>query len=220
MSDIFTIQAVARNDGGKGASRRLRREGLVPGIIYGGGKDPEMIATAHNKLLQHLEHEAFYSSIVEVEVEGKKQRVVLKDLQRHPAKPFVIHFDLQRVAATDRIKMNVPLHFIGEEEAPGVKAGGTVSHALVDLEIICEAQNLPEYIEVDVSEMEVGDMLHLTDIKLPEGVEIVAMTHGDEHEHDELVVSMQAKVKVVEEEEEEAPAAETEAEAEPSSEEE
>ncbi len=201
MSDIFTIQAVVRNDGGKGASRRLRREGLVPGIIYGGGKAPEMIAAAHNKLLQHLEHEAFYSSIVEVEVDGKKQRVVLKDLQRHPAKPFILHLDLQRVAATDRIKMNVPLHFIGEDTAPGIKAGGTISHALVDLEIICEAQNLPEFIEVDVSGMEVGDTLHLTDIKLPEGVEIVAMTHGDEHEHDELVASMQAKAKEVEEEE-------------------
>ncbi|WP_456379666.1 50S ribosomal protein L25/general stress protein Ctc [Thiolapillus sp.] len=208
MSDIFTIQAVARNDGGKGASRRLRRTGLVPGIIYGGGKDPEMIATAHNKLLQHLEHEAFYSSIVEVEVGGKKQRVVLKDLQRHPAKPFILHLDLQRVAATDRIKMNVPLHFIGEDTAPGIKGGGTISHALVDLEIICEAQNLPEFIEVDVSGMEVGDMIHLTDIKLPEGVEIVAMTHGDEH--DELVASLQAKAKEVIEEEApgEAPATE------------
>jgi len=218
MSDIFTIQAVVRNDGGKGASRRLRREGLVPGIIYGGGKDPEMIATVHNKLLQLLEHEAFYSSIVEVEVDGNIQRVVLKDLQRHPAKPFIQHFDLQRVAATDRIKMNVPLHFVGEEDSPGVKSGGTVSHALVDLEIICEAQNLPEYIDVDISDLDVGDVLHLTDIKLPEGVEIVAMTHGDEHEHDELVVSMQAKVEAVEEEEE-APAEAAPEEA-PSSEEE
>lgn len=219
MSDTFTIQAVVRNDGGKGASRRLRREGLVPGIIYGGGKDPEMIAATHNKLLQHLEHEAFYSSIVEVEVDGNMQRVVLKDLQRHPAKPFVMHFDLQRVAATDRIKMHVPLHFIGEENAPGIKAGGIVSHALVDLEIICEAQNLPEYIEVDVSAMDVGDMLHLTDVNLPEGVEIVAMTHGDAHEHDELVVSMQAQAKVVDEEEA-APEADAETEENPSSEEE
>lgn len=219
MSDTFTIQAVVRNDGGKGASRRLRREGLVPGIIYGGGKDPEMIAATHNKLLQHLEHEAFYSSIVEVEVDGNMQRVVLKDLQRHPAKPFVMHFDLQRVAATDRIKMHVPLHFIGEENAPGIKAGGIVSHALVDLEIICEAQNLPEYIEVDVSAMDVGDMLHLTDVNLPEGVEIVAMTHGDAHEHDELVVSMQAQAKVVDEEEA-APEADAETEENSSSEEE
>jgi large subunit ribosomal protein L25 len=190
---MFNIQAVARSDKGKGASRRLRREGLVPGIIYGGGKDPEMIATLHNKLLQHLEHEAFYSSILNVEVDGKVQRVVLKDLQRHPAKPFVLHFDLQRVADTDRIKMNVPLHFMGEDSAPGVKAGGAISHAMVDLEIICEARNLPEYIEVDVSGMEVGDMLHLSDLKLPEGVEIVALSHGDSHDHDELVVAIHAK---------------------------
>ena len=205
MSQLFNIQAVARSDGGKGASRRLRREGLVPGIIYGGGKDPEMVSTPHNKLLQHLEHEAFYSSIVNVEVEGIKQRVILKDLQRHPAKPFVIHFDLQRVADTDRIKMNVPLHFIGEENSPGVKSGGNISHALVDLEVICEAQNLPEFIEIDVSTLDVGDVLHLTDIKLPEGVEIVSMTHGDDH--DEMVVSVHAKVEETAEDEEQAEAA-------------
>ncbi len=193
MSEMFNIQAVARSDKGKGASRRLRRQGLVPGIIYGGGKDPEMIATLHNKLLQHLEHEAFYSSIVNVEVDGKIQRVVLKDLQRHPAKPFVLHFDLQRVADTDRIKMQVPLHFVGEESAPGVKAGGTISHAMVDVEVICEAQNLPEYIDVDISGMEVGDMLHLSDLKLPEGVEIVALSHGDAHDYDELVVTIHSK---------------------------
>ena len=193
MSEIFNIQAVARSDKGKGASRRLRRQGLVPGIIYGGGKDPEMIATLHNKLLQHLEHEAFYSSILNVEVDGQVQRVVLKDLQRHPAKPFVLHFDLQRVADTDRIKMQVPLHFVGEDSAPGVKAGGAISHAMVDVEIVCEAQNLPEYIEVDVSGMEVGDMLHLSDLKLPEGVEIVALSHGDSHDHDELVVAIHSK---------------------------
>ncbi len=208
MSEIINIQAVARSDKGKGASRRLRREGLVPGIIYGGGKDPEMISTPHNKLLQHLEQEAFYSSIVNVELDGKIQRVILKDLQRHPAKPFILHLDLLRVADTDRIKMNVPLHFIGEDVAPGVKTGGgTVSHALVDLEVICEAQNLPEYIEVDISGMDVGDTLHLSDLKLPEGVEIVALSHGDSNDHDELVVSVHAKSAAVEEE------TETEAEA-------
>ncbi len=192
MSETFTIPAVSRSDKGKGASRRLRREGLVPGIIYGGGKEPEMIATPHNKLIQQLDQEAFYSSILNLDLDGKTQRVVLKDLQRHPAKPFIIHFDLLRVADTDRIKMTVPLHFIGEETAPGVKAGGKVHHAISDLEVICEAQNLPEYIEIDISGMELGDMLHLTDIEPPEGVEIVALTHGDEASHDEAVVSIQA----------------------------
>ena len=206
MSETFHIPAVSRSDKGKGASRRLRREGMVPGIIYGGGKDPEMIATPHNKLLQQLEHEAIYSSILNLDLDGKTQRVVLKDLQRHPAKPFILHFDLLRVADTDRIKMNVPLHFVGEETAPGVKAGGKIHHSIVDIEVICEAQNLPEYIEVDVSGMEIGDMIHLTDIKLPEGVEIVALTHGDEQSHDEAVVSLQAdrKAQAEEGEEEEA----------------
>ncbi len=192
MSQTFTIPAVSRSDKGKGASRRLRRQGMVPGIIYGGGKDPEMIATPHNKLVQQLDNEAFYSSILNLELDGKIQRVVLKDLQRHPAKPFILHFDLLRVADTDRIRMVVPLHFVGEENAPGVKAGGKIHHAMADVEVICEARNLPEYIEVDVSQMNVGDMIHLTDLKLPEGVEIVALTHGDEASHDEAVVSIQA----------------------------
>ncbi len=192
MSQQFTIPAVSRSDKGKGASRRLRRQGLVPGIVYGGGKDPQMIATPHNKLVQQLENEAFYSSILNLELDGAVQRVVLKDLQRHPAKPFILHFDLQRVADTDRIRMHVPLHFVGEEQAPGVKAGGKIHHALVDIEVVCEAKDLPEYIEVDVSGMNLGDMIHLTDLKLPEGVEIVALTHGDEAAHDEAVVSIQA----------------------------
>ncbi len=192
MQENFEINAVSRSDQGKGASRRLRREGMVPGIIYGGGKDPEMIATKHNELIQHLDHEAFYSHILKVNVNGTAQKVVLKDLQRHPAKPFVTHLDLLRVADSDRIKMNVPLHFLNEETSPGVKAGGQVSHTLTDVEIICEAKNLPEYIEIDLGSMEIGDIVHLTDIKLPEGVELVALTHGDVEEHNEAVVSIHA----------------------------
>jgi large subunit ribosomal protein L25 len=190
MQENFEIDAVSRNDQGKGASRRLRREGLVPGIIYGGGKDPEMFATKHNELLQHLDHEAFYSHILTVKLDGKAQKVVLKDLQRHPSKPFVQHMDLLRVAGSDRIKMNVPLHFVNEETAPGVKAGGQVSHTMTDIEIICAAKDLPEYIEVDLGALQVGDIIHLTDIKLPSGVEIVALSHGDPAEHDTAVVSI------------------------------
>ena len=182
MNEAFEINAVSRSDEGKGASRRLRRTGMVPGIIYGGGQDPELVATKHSDLIHHLENEAFYSHILTVSVDGKPQKVVLKDLQRHPAKPFVLHFDLMRVAASDRIKLHVPLHFVGESAAPGVKAGGKASHHLTDLEVICEAQKLPEYIEVDVSGMEVGDVLTLTQLKLPEGVEIVALTHGDDYD--------------------------------------
>ena len=190
MKDTFVIEATARTDEGKGASRRLRREGLVPGIVYGGGKDPEMVATPHNTLAQHLEEEAFYSHILRVDIDGKSQKVVLKDLQRHPAKPFIMHFDLMRVADTDRIKMIVPLHFVGENEAPGAKAGGQFTHIESDIEVICQAKDLPEFIEVNVSEMDTGDIIHLSDLKMPEGVEILAMTHEDYH--DSTIVTLHA----------------------------
>ena len=191
MQEDYEIDAVSRDDQGKGASRRLRREGLVPGIIYGGGKDPQMIATKHNELFHHLENEAFYSHILSVKVDGRAQQVVLKDLQRHPSKPFVTHIDLMRVAASDRIKMNVPLHFLNEETAPGVKAGGQVSHLMTDVEVLCAARDLPEYIEVDVGAMELGDLLHLSDLKMPKGVELVAFSHGDDPaEHDASIASV------------------------------
>jgi len=191
MKETFEINAVSRSDQGKGASRRLRRAGLVPGIIYGGDKEPEMIATAHNELVHHLDHEAFYSHILDVKVDGSSQQVVLKDLQRHPSKPFILHFDLQRVSVSDRIKMHVPLHFTGEKDAPGVKAGGQASHNLVDIEVVCLAKDLPEFIEVDVSAMNVGDNLLLSDLKLPEGVEVPALAQGPEH--DVVVVAMLGK---------------------------
>ena len=203
MNETFEINAMSRNDEGKGASRRLRRTGMVPGIIYGGGKDPELVATKHNELIHHLENEAFYSHILTVKVDGKPEKVVLKDLQRHPAKPFILHFDLMRVAARDRIKMHVPLHFAGESVAPGVKAGGKVFHNVTDIEVVCEAQNLPEFIEVDVSGMNVGDALHLTELTMPAGVEVVALTHGDGY--DAQVVTILGKPLGGEVEEEGAP---------------
>ncbi len=192
MQENFEIDAVSRDDQGKGASRRLRREGMVPGIIYGGGKDPQMFATKHNELIQHLDHEAFYSHILTVKLDGKAQKVVLKDLQRHPAKPFIMHMDLLRVAASDRIKMQVPLHFLNEETAPGVKAGGQVSHTMTDVEVICAAKDLPEFIAVDIGAMNVGEIMHLSDLELPKGVALVAFSHGDEAEHDAAVVSIHA----------------------------
>ncbi len=182
MQENFEINAVSRDVQGKGASRRLRREGLVPGIIYGGNAEPQMFATQHNELIQHLDHEAFYSHILTVNIDGTAQKVVLKDLQRHPAKPFVMHVDLLRVSDTDRIKMHVPLHFINEDTCPGVKAGGKVSHVIGDVEVICAAKDLPEFIEVDMAEMNVGDTIHLSELKMPEGVEVLALTHGGEHD--------------------------------------
>ena len=190
MQENFEIAAVSRDAKGKGASRRLRREGLVPGIIYGGGKDPEMFATQHNELIQHLDNEAFYSHILKVKIGKKTEQVVLKDLQRHPSKPFVTHLDLQRVVMDEEIRMTVPLHFEGEEGCPGVKLGGTALHAMSDLEIECLPSDLPEYIAVDVSTMEIDDVIHLSEVKLPKGVTLVGADQIDE-ENDPIVVSVE-----------------------------
>ena len=131
-----------------------------------------MIALAHNELIHQLENEAFYSNLLSLKLEGKTETVVLKDLQRHPAKPFILHADFQRVQADEKIRLHIPLHFINEEKCPGVKAGGQVSHQLTDVDISCLPKNLPEFIEVDMSEMEVGDAIHLSELKLPAGVEL------------------------------------------------
>ena len=190
MSENLTINAEARSDMGKGASRRLRHEGLVPGIIYGADKEPEMITVKHNELAHALEDEAFYSSILTVAVGGDTQQVVLKDLQRHPAKPFIMHLDLLRISQKTAIKMQVPLHFINEETAPGVKGGGTSSHNMTEVEISCLPADLPEYIEVDCGGLEIGDSIHLSEIALPKGVEIPALALGEDH--DSAVVTILA----------------------------
>ncbi len=191
MSNTVDLKAVTREVQGKGASRRLRREGMVPCILYGGGKEPQMIATRHNELVHELEDESFFSRVLTIEIDGTPVKAVLKDLQRHPAKPFILHADFQRVSEHDAIRMHVPLHFVNEDKAPGVKAGGEVSHMLADVEVICEAGSLPEYIEVDLSNMQIGDMLHLSDLKLPDGVQLAALSHGEESE-DMAVVNIHA----------------------------
>ena len=183
MSVDFTVEAQARADMGKGASRRLRHQGLVPGIVYGASKDPQSIALDHNKVIQHIEHEAFFSHILELSVDGKSEKVVVKDMQRHPSKRAVLHMDFLRVSDKEAIRMQVPLHFTGEDIAPGVKTGGgIVSHLITDVEISCLPSDLPEFIEVDMSAMNVGDSLHLSDIQLPKGVELVELSHGEEHD--------------------------------------
>jgi large subunit ribosomal protein L25 len=147
-----------------------------------------MITLIHNELMQHLEHEAFYSHILNLKVDGKSEQVILKDLQRHPAKPLVIHADFQRVSADTKLRTSVPLHFIGEDTAPGIKMGGAVSHYMTSVEIICLPKDLPEFINVEMSEMGIGDSVHLSELKLPEGVEIPALAQSEAQ--DALVVSL------------------------------
>ena len=179
MSESFEVVAQTRSDEGKGASRRLRRQGLVPGIVYGGHKEPQMITLSHSDLLRKLEEESFYSSLLDLKVGDVAAKVVLKDLQRHPAKPFILHVDFQRVSMQERLRMTVPLHFENEEIAKGVKAGGKVSHNVTEVEISCLPKDLPEYIEVDIAEMEIGDIVHVSELALPEGVELTSSIDVD-----------------------------------------
>ncbi|MET0118521.1 MAG: 50S ribosomal protein L25/general stress protein Ctc [Sedimenticola sp.] len=199
MSDLFEIEAQPRSDTGKGASRRLRHAGLVPGIVYGAHQDPEMISVVHTDLVLHLEHEAFYSHILSLKLDGKEQQVILKDLQRHPAKPFVNHVDFLRVSADEKIKTHVPVHFINESTAPGVKMGGAVSHHITDLEVSCLPKHLPEFIKVDMDGMEIGDSILMSGVVLPEGVELPALASGAS-EHDLPVVSVHGAHSAEEEE--------------------
>jgi large subunit ribosomal protein L25 len=190
MSEDFVLDAQARDDLGKGASRRLRRlEGLVPGIVYGGSKNPVNISINHKDLVKHLENEAFYSHIISLNIAGKAEDVILKDLQRHPSKTQILHADFLRVSKSTKLHTSVPLHFINEASSKGVKLqGGKVVHNLVQLEVSCLPANLPEFIEVDLAEMEVGQILHISDLKLPKGVTSVALSHGADH--DLAVVTM------------------------------
>jgi large subunit ribosomal protein L25 len=188
MKTAFELVADPR-DGqqGKGASRRLRRAGKVPAILYGGGAEPRQLILDHQNLLTLLDNERFYTSIIALKVNGELQPAIVRDVQRHPAKNQVLHMDLQRVLENEKIRMIVPLHFVGAATAPGVKnQGGVVSHLLNDVEVSCLPKDLPEYLEVDMSAMEINQIKRLSDIPLPEGVELVALTHG----RDEAVVSI------------------------------
>jgi len=177
--DSFEVIAEPRESVGKGASRRLRRTGKVPGIVYGTGKDAEMITIDQNAIGHQLDNEAFYSSILNLNIGKDSQKVVLKDLQRHPYKRLILHIDFQRIDAKEKLNMRVPLHFINEESCVGVKTGGgVISHIMTDLEISCLPKDLPEFIEVDLAELELNESVHLADLKLPEGVEIYALAHG------------------------------------------
>ncbi|WP_049722348.1 50S ribosomal protein L25/general stress protein Ctc [Gilvimarinus polysaccharolyticus] len=184
MSEDFILNAEGRNDLGKGASRRLRRlAGVVPCIVYGGTKKPASITVSHKELTKHLESEAFYSHIISLVIDGKAEDVILKDLQRHPAKPLLIHADFMRVSKTKKLNTSVPLHFLNEETSKGVKTqGGNIVHNMVQLEISCLPANLPEFIEIDLADVELGQVVHISDIKLPKGVTSVALAHGEDHD--------------------------------------
>ena len=201
MSVDFELHAESRDDLGKGASRRLRRQGRVPAIMYGGNKEPHNLSIEHRELLKQLEQEAFYSHILNVRIADREERVVLRDLQRHPYKPTILHVDLLRVSADAALRMNVPLHFINEDKAYGVREeGGVIGHLMNEVEISCLPKDLPEYIEVDVSDLRLGDSIVLSQIKLPEGVEIIQLMHGEEQ--DQPVVNIH-HLRVIDEEDEE-----------------
>jgi len=191
----FEVAAEPRSEQGTGASRRLRKVGKVPGILYGAGKEPAKILLDHNAILRQLQNEAFHSSILTVKLGADSDQAVLRDWQMHPWKPQVVHVDLQRVSATEKIHMRVPLHFLGADVAPGVKLqGGIVSHIFNELDITCLPKDLPEFLSVDLSAMSIGDSVHLLDIKLPDGVAITSLAHGGDNLAVAAIVAIKEEV--------------------------
>jgi large subunit ribosomal protein L25 len=179
MRVSFTFGADPREKQGKGASRRLRHTGKVPAILYGGPSGPQALVLDQQNLLTMIESEKFYSSIVRVNIGGKSQEAIIKDVQMHPARHAVVHVDLQRVVENEAIRLRLPIHFKGEAAAPGVKSqGGIVSHMRADVEVTCLPKDLPEFLEIDLSGMNLNDTLFLSDIPLPEGVLIPELGHG------------------------------------------
>ena len=165
------VVAFPREEQGSGASRRLRRAGQTPGIVYGGASAPVNVAFDHNALFHALKKESFHSSILDMEIEGKAEKVLLRDFQMHAFKPLVLHVDFQRVDPNQKIHMKVPLHFVNTEISPAVKlAGGIISHVMNELDVSCLPKDLPEFIEVDLATMQAGTSLHVADLKLPAGV--------------------------------------------------
>ncbi|HIG64801.1 MAG TPA: 50S ribosomal protein L25/general stress protein Ctc [Methyloprofundus sp.] len=201
MSSVFEFDAVSRGSAGTSSAKAIRRNGNVPAIVYGGSTEPELIELNRNEVVKRLTNEAVYSHVLKLNVDGKVQNAILKDMQRHPAKDTIIHMDFLRINMNEKIKVHVPLHFINEETSLGVKAGGVVTHSMVELEVTCLPANLPEYIEVDLEAIDIGGSVHLSDIVVPEGIEILALTHGEEHN---LTVAQIVKTRGPAEDEEDA----------------
>ncbi|ACR02221.1 MAG TPA: 50S ribosomal protein L25/general stress protein Ctc [Thauera aminoaromatica] len=174
------FKATKRDAQGTGASRRLRRAGRIPGILYGGAGETQPVSMDHNELYHLLRKEAFHASVLSIEVDGAKQNAVLRDVQWHPFKQQVLHLDFQRIAAGEKMHLKVPLHFVGADVAPAVKLGGCmISHTINELDVQCLPTDLPEFIEVDLSALEAGQSVHVSQIKLPAGVELVQHGEGD-----------------------------------------
>ena len=188
MATNHNITATGRKDEGKGASRRLRRSGHVPAIVYGGHADPQSIQIEHNHLWIASQNEWFYSAILDMNVDGKVQKVLLRDMQRHPFKQQILHLDFLRVSENEALRAKVPLHFINQETSPaGKTAGVVVTHELNEVEVSCLPKDLPEFIEIDLAKLTLGDIVHLSDIVLPKGVTLPALAHAGK-EHDLAVV--------------------------------
>jgi len=193
MTESNVINAEIREDVGKGASRRLRHQGRIPAVLYGGKKDPATLTIEHDPLKHAAEQESFYSTILEIKVaDGRSQKVIVRDVQHHPYKAQIMHLDFMRVSAEELLRMSVPIHFIGEDESDaGKTAGVIIQHLITEVEILALPHNLPEYLEVDLSALETGGVILLSDITLPEGVEIPALS-GDE---DETMIANTAHIK-------------------------
>ncbi|MEG3754282.1 50S ribosomal protein L25/general stress protein Ctc [Psychromonas arctica] len=200
---VITLVATSRTDLGKGASRRLRHTDQTPGVVYGAGKDPVSLTFEHKELMKVEGIEAFYSSVLSLEIDGVAEQVLLKDIQRHSFKERIQHLDLLRVDATQAITTTVPLHYLNEETAEAVKNGGVVAHLANELEVTCLPADLPAFIEVDIANVEIGQTVHISDVALPKGVESVELNKGEEHDLPLLAITVK-KAAAVEEETEEA----------------
>ncbi|MES2662658.1 MAG: 50S ribosomal protein L25/general stress protein Ctc [Pseudomonadota bacterium] len=180
MSQTFALSAEPRTNTGKGSARRSRKHNIIPGTIYGGDKQPQNINVSLFALVKQLENDGIFSHIIELTVAGEKESVILKGMQRHPAKELPIHVDFQRVDQKREITVHVPVHFLNEKLCAGVKAGGILSHQMTDLELTCLPKDLPEAIEIDVTDLALGAAIHVSEIKLPSGVKSVILMHGQD----------------------------------------
>ena len=200
MSQQFIVEASSRESYGSGNSRRLRREGKVPGVIYGGGEEPQSLVLDHNSLIHQLENEAFVASILSIKTDEGTQKAILRDVQMHPYKPKILHVDFLRINSKEAFTMSVPLHVEGADVAAGVSEGGVVSHLVTDVEISCLPADLPEFLNVDISKLELGASAHLSDITLPDGVTLTALAAEEAEDYAVVAILAPRSVKSASEE--------------------